>query len=204
MGTEIESSRQAELFKSYWKGLKAEQTYVVFCAVQGSATQDHSPQCICSHLYQTFYKTKPFSHLYQDDIEPLGTDVMNYRGDTDLQWNFRIAGKVLVLNDNHCVEVQYHWQHYALETTLFQNAQCLLLWNLMVPRHYCITMMPWPTSPLPIKQLLYIPSYVWTTVEYIRAVAFACTVPAGFCFLLPCFKAKAVSGKLIEIEKILV
>lgn len=79
MGTEIESSRQAELFKSYWKALKAEQTYVVFCAVQGSATQDHSPQCICSHLYQTFYKTKSFSHLYQDDIEPLGTDVMNYR-----------------------------------------------------------------------------------------------------------------------------
>lgn len=44
-----------------------------------------------------------------------------------MQWNFRIADKVLVLNDNHCVEVQYHWQHYALETTLFQNAVSALV-----------------------------------------------------------------------------
>ena len=187
MDTKTESFRQAELFKKYWNEPKAEQLYKVSWAIQSSSTQDHCPQCMCSHVYQAFYKTKSFSHLYQDDIEPLGYDVMKFRGDANL-------------NDNHCMEVQHHWQHYALESTVIQNAQHLLLWNLIVPWHYCITMVPWPTSPLPVKPLLYILSCVWTSVAYIRAVAFTCTVPAGFCFLLPCFKAKAISGEPREIH----
>lgn len=137
--------------------------------------------------------------MYQDDIEPLGSGVVKHWGHIDLLWNFKIAGKVWVLNDNYCVEVQHYWQHNVLEATVIQNSQWLHLWNIVVPRYYCITTVPWPTAPLPIKQLLYIPCiYAWTTVEYIRALTSACIVPAGFCFLLPCFKAKAASQKTIE------
>lgn len=165
--------------------------------VQGSETENHSQQYIHSHVYQVFIR-QSLSFL-SGDIEPVGSGVVKHWGHIDLPWNFKIAGKVRVLNDNYCVEVQLYWQHNVLEAIVIQNSQCLLLWNILVPRYYCITMVPWPTAPLPIKQHFYVPCiYAWTTVEYIRALTFACTVPAGFCFLLPCFKAKAVSEKTIE------
>lgn len=88
-----------------------------------------------------------------------------------LLWNFKVADKVWVLNDNYCVEVQHYWQHNVLEATVIQNSQCLLLWNILVPRYYCITMVPCPTAHLPIKQLLYIPLYMheplWSTSEHL-------------------------------------
>lgn len=157
----------------------------------GFSNRESFPTIYIFSCLPSFRIIKSFSHLCQDDTEPLGSGVVKYRGHTDLPWNFEIAGKVWVLNDNYCVEVQHYWQHNILEATVIQNSRCLLLWNILVPRYYCITMVPWPTAPLPIKQLLYIFCiYAWTTVEYIRALTLPAQSLQDSAFSYPASKQK--------------